>query len=100
MGHHLVKTESWSDPLAPLVLSGKEKAKLIGKCYLCRESGHLAQNCPQENEVKASTGKPPYASNFNVELEEDEVKALKSLPLGIIDIEQAWEPVTSDQLEN
>jgi Zinc knuckle len=54
-----VKSEPQSrPPTAPPVLSEKEKAELVGKCYLCKEPGHMARNCPQGNKVKSNTGKP------------------------------------------
>ena len=98
MGHHQVKAEPWNDPPAPLAHSEKEKIELVGKCYLCKGPGHIAQNCPQGNKLTYYTGKPSDASNFHIEFEEDEFEVLESLPLGMIDIEQ--DPVTSDWQEN
>ena len=84
---HQVKVEPQNDPPIPPALSEKEKAELVGKCYLCKEPGHMARNCPQGNRVKFSTGKPPGTSNFNIEFN-NEVNILESLPLGIIEVEK------------
>jgi Zinc knuckle len=70
----------------PPALSDKEKAKLVGKCYLCKEPGHMARNCFQGNKVGSSTGKPPGMSNINIKFDA-KVKILESLPLGMMDIE-------------
>ena len=75
-----VKTEPQNDLPVPPVLSEKEKAELVGKCYLCKELGHMAQNCPQGNKLKSSTGKLPGTSNFNIEFDK-EVNILENLPL-------------------
>ena len=81
--HLCIKTEPWGDTLIPPTLSEKEKTELVGKCYLCKELGHMAQNCPQSNKVKSNSGKPPGASNFSIEFD-NEVKVLESLPLGMV----------------
>ncbi|KAF8804875.1 hypothetical protein BYT27DRAFT_7106071, partial [Phlegmacium glaucopus] len=50
-------------------LSVKEKAELIsaGKCFECKETGHLARNCPTKTTVKSNGSRPPGASTFNIE---------------------------------
>ena len=75
---------------APMVLSKKEKSDLVGKCYLCKEPGHMARNCPQGNKIKSSTGKPPGTLNFNIEF--DEVEVLDSLLLGMLEFEGLGAP--------
>jgi uncharacterized Fe-S cluster protein YjdI len=74
-------------PATPPALSKKGKAKLVGKCYLCKKLSHMARNCPQGNKVQFNTGKPPGTSNFNVEFN-DNVKVLESLPLGMVEVER------------
>ena len=39
-----------------------------GKCFACREVGHLARDCPIENMKRSSSSDPPGLSNFNIEL--------------------------------
>jgi Zinc knuckle len=68
-------------------LSEKEKAELVGKCYLCKEPGHMARNCPWGNKVRFNTSKPPGTSNFNVEFD-DSVEVLESLPLRMVEVER------------
>ena len=82
-----------SRTLAPPTLTEKEKSELVGKCYLCKEPGHMARNCPQGNKVKSNSGKPPGASNFNMEFDEG-VEVLDSLPLGMVELQE------SDHSEN
>ena len=82
-----VKAEPQNDPHILPALSEKEKAELVGKCYLCKELGHMARNCPQGNRVKSNTGKPPGTSNFNIEFN-NEVDILESLPLGMMEVKK------------
>ena len=77
---HQVKAEPWNDLPIPSVLSEKEKAELVGKCYLCKEPEHMARNCSQGNKVKSSTGKPPGTSNFNIKFD-NKIDILESLPV-------------------
>lgn len=90
MGPPQVKSKSQSQllPTSP-VLSEKEKAELVGRCYLCKEPGHMVQNCPQGNKIKSTAGKPPGTSNLNIEFD-DRVKVLESLPLGMVEVE-SWD---------
>jgi hypothetical protein len=52
-------------------ISDKEKAELLasGKCFTCKEAGHLARNCPKGNTMRSSGSRPPGVPNFNIELE-------------------------------
>ncbi|KAF9001165.1 hypothetical protein BDQ17DRAFT_1244713 [Cyathus striatus] len=85
-------------------LTDKEKSELLaaGKCFRCRETGHLSHNCPLGNTVKSDSNKPPGVSSFNMEISEevvDETEELESLPfLSIffnIDIQSGDEPDAS-----
>ncbi|GJF00986.1 polyprotein, partial [Phanerochaete sordida] len=43
-------------------LSDRERAELqaAGKCFVCREPGHLSRNCPRANSARSSrSGRPP-----------------------------------------
>ena len=84
--HLCIKTEPWGDTPVPPMLSEKGKTELVGKCYLCKEPGHMARNCPQSNKVKSNSRKPPGASNFNIEFD-NKVEVLESLPLGMVGFE-------------
>ena len=48
-----------------------ERAELLasGKCFVCREVGHLARHCPKGNTVHSSDSNRPRVSNFNIKLE-------------------------------
>ncbi|KAJ3514054.1 hypothetical protein NLJ89_g2595 [Agrocybe chaxingu] len=83
-------------------LSDKERSELLaaGKCFRCKEPGHLSRNCPQGTSVRASGSKPPGVSNFNIELtaEEspapsDDVEVVDSLYLGMASISPRDFPV-------
>ncbi len=74
-------------------LTDKERQDLLaaGKCFNCKETGHMSRNCPKNSTVRSSTAKPPGVSNFNIEfLEEsedddsDEVLVVDSLSLGMV----------------
>lgn len=81
-------------------LSDKEQAELVaaGKCFICKEAGHMSRNCPKNNHVKSTNTKPPGVPNYNIEFAEesaydssesdssdDEVELVNSLSLGMID---------------
>ncbi|KAF8800080.1 hypothetical protein BYT27DRAFT_7118441, partial [Phlegmacium glaucopus] len=77
--------------------SVKEKAELIsaGKCFECKETGHLARNCPTKTTVKSNGSRPPGASTFNIEPAplpesdwDERVEVLDSLPVGAIFLEE------------
>lgn len=75
-------------------LSDKEKEELraAGKCFICKEMGHMLHNCPKRNTVRSNNQRPLGALTFNIELEpvhnqsdrDDPVKILESLPVGAI----------------
>ena len=71
-----VRRQSSCTPAPPTPsLTDKEKAELVGKCYLCKEPGHMTRNCPQGNKVKSSTGKPPGKSNSTLKRKSKSWKA-------------------------
>jgi hypothetical protein len=87
-----------SDKPRPPQLSDKEKADLIsvGKCFNCKEPGHLARNCPKINTVKTGGRKPPGLTSFHIGFDlkeadtlyasiDDEVEVLESLPFGMLE---------------
>jgi hypothetical protein len=79
-----------------LNIEKEEKAELMasGKCFACREVGHLARDCPIENIKRSSSSEPPVLSNFNIGLgaldggNSDEVEHLYSLRVSTMTIFQ------------
>jgi hypothetical protein len=83
-------------------ISDKERTELlaVGKCFNCKETGHLSRNCPHKSTINSPGSRPPGASSFNIELfasihESDEsVEVLDSLPLGAVFLED--EPIDEE----
>jgi hypothetical protein len=64
------------------MLSDKERTELLaaGKCFKCRESGHLARQCPQGVFVKLDkSGRAPGMSTFNINTDLDAIERLRDL---------------------
>ena len=65
-------------------LSVKEEEELCaaGKCFKCKEHGHMARNCPTNNSVKSSSsGKPPGLSSFSLGIDLEETERLRDASL-------------------
>ncbi|KAI0370089.1 hypothetical protein BV20DRAFT_944780, partial [Pilatotrama ljubarskyi] len=64
------------------VPDARERAELLaaGKCFVCRETGHLSRNCPQASRVSSNrkSGAPGLTS-FNVELAFGDAEKLRGL---------------------
>ena len=81
-------------PFEKLKLNIKQEEKndlmASGKCFACKEVGHIARNCPGESSRRSSSFKPPGVSNFNIGLEvldeedSDEVENLYTLRVSAI----------------
>jgi len=72
-----------------------EELRAAGKCFKCKEHGHMARNCPTNNSIKSSSlGKPLGLSSFSLGIDLQETERLRnaglpehsSLFLGMIDI--------------
>jgi hypothetical protein len=76
-------------------LTEQEMAQLRaeGKCFLCKEPGHMSRNCPRKNTIKGNgNNKPPGLPSFSMEmsiLEDDSEgnNTLESMPVGVVGIE-------------
>ena len=69
----------------------QEELQAAGKCFICKETGHLSWNCPKKNIVRSRSQRPPGTAAFNLELEpiinsdmDNSVEVLASLPVGAI----------------
>jgi len=75
-----------------LNIKQEERAELMasGKCFICREVGHLARDCPNENTERSSSSKFPGVPNFSIGLEalddedSDEIENLYALRVSAI----------------
>ncbi|KAH9851430.1 hypothetical protein C2E23DRAFT_860614 [Lenzites betulinus] len=54
-------------PRKTLTDKDRDELRAAGKCYNCRETGHLSRNCPRSNQVSNTrSGKPPGLAAFSV----------------------------------
>lgn len=75
-------------------LTAAEMAQLRaeGRCFNCKEIGHMSRNCPHKKSVKGNgTGKPPGLPSFSMEMnvvedDNEETQVLDSMPVGSIDV--------------
>ena len=75
-------------------INKEERAELLasGKCFTCKEAGHIASNCPKSNTMRPSSSSPPEVPSFNIGLDwlneedSDEVENLSTLQVFGIDI--------------
>ena len=72
-------------------LSEKEMVELraAGKCFECKEVGHMSQNCPQKNTMRGGTSRPPGVPNYSIQMDliedsGDPSEILESMPVGMI----------------
>ena len=87
-------------------LTEQEMAQLRaeGKCFLCKEPGHMSRNCPRRNTVKGNgNNKPPGVPSFSMimdlleeDLEIEKNKVLESMPVGVVDVDSADVPSEDD----
>ena len=74
-------------------LTEKEMAQLRaeGKCFNCKETGHLSRNCPRKNNITGKgNNKPPGLPSYSMEMtildeDLDDGDTLDTMPVGAID---------------
>ena len=55
-----------------------------GKCFLCKQSGHVAWQCPTANNVRSTrSGKPPGVDIHSIELDLKKVDSLRSAAVAL-----------------
>jgi hypothetical protein len=83
-------------------LSEQEMAQLRaeGRCFLCKDVGHLSRNCPRKNTMSGNgNNKPPGVPSYSMSMEmslleddNDTNNVLKSMPVGSVNVMSAEEP--------
>ena len=75
----------------PLRLTDREKDELraAGKCFVCRETGHMSRNCPRNSQVRSdSKGKPPGVSAFSMDIGGLDTEDLRALSVSTAHVEE------------
>ncbi|KAF8805780.1 hypothetical protein BYT27DRAFT_7103732 [Phlegmacium glaucopus] len=79
-------------------LSEKEMAELraSGKCFNCKEVGHMSRNCPDLQTVKGGGARPPGVPSYSMDMTlvediADTNDVLESMPVGAISVRTAPE---------
>jgi hypothetical protein len=86
-------------------LSEAEMAQLRaeGKCFRCKEPGHMSRNCPTKNTVRGNgNNKPPGVPSYSMNMtiiedndSQDNASVLSSMPVGSINMESIEEIKTA-----
>jgi hypothetical protein len=87
-------------------LSDKDMAQMRaeGRCFLCREVGHLSRNCPHKNVMPGNgNNRPPGVPSFSMDMtliedDNDTGDVLSSMPVGSMNITDIETPeITQDE---
>jgi reverse transcriptase-like protein/aspartyl protease/zinc knuckle protein len=78
----------------PYNLSDKEMAELraAGKCFKCKNIGHMSKDCPENNSVPGNgTNRPPGIPSYSMQMNliediDDSEEVLESMPVGMMSI--------------
>ena len=83
VGHLTVlqRTPNWSAPLRNAKITPEERTQFIkeGRCFRCRELGHIAHNCPKNQGQSQDKRKftPKQIKALIAELSEEEKKEME-----------------------
>ncbi|KAL7284496.1 hypothetical protein ACG7TL_001787 [Trametes sanguinea] len=68
------------EPFPKLSDREKDELRAAGKCFVCRETGHMSRNCPRNNRIRSDNkGKPPGVSAYGVSLMAGDTEALRAV---------------------
>jgi hypothetical protein len=75
---------------------------MAGKCFKCKEPGHMARDCPQGKTVTNKGNKPPGVAAYNIGIQDIEklrelaktMATIEEIHIGNINVQIVEEHVT------